>query len=118
MDEFFDRKRDISSLLRYISVCYNRYLSDDSYFVLNLLKRNHHVIFAKFFIVLVIVYILKLHRIHKTLLDLVEDHYAEGEEDNHEDEAVDEPAPSDEFTGSEETVLEGLDDGSNRVEAH
>ena len=59
-----------------------------------------------------------LHRIHKTLLDLVEDHYAEGEENAHEDEAVDKPAPSDEFTGSEETVLEGLDDGSNRVEAH
>ncbi len=39
-----------------------------------------------------------LHRIHKTLLDLVEDHYAEGEEDNHEDEAVDEPSPADEFS--------------------
>ena len=58
------------------------------------------------------------HGVHEGLLDLVEDDDAEGEEDEHEDEAVGEPAPTDEVAGTEEAVLEGLDDAGDGIERH
>ena len=56
--------------------------------------------------------------VHEGFLDAVEGDDTEGEEDNHEDETVDEPAPTDEHAGVEESVLEGLDDGGDGIQAH
>ena len=53
---------------------------------------------------------IRLYSIHETLLDLVEDHYAEGEEYPYDHEAVYEPAPADELACAEEAVFEGLED--------
>lgn len=60
----------------------------------------------------------QLHRVHKRLLDAVEDDDAAEQKDNHEGETVGQPAPADERTGIEEAELEGLDDRSHRVQAH
>ena len=59
-----------------------------------------------------------LHRIHETLLHLVEDHDTHGHDDNHEHETIDEPTPAHELAGSEETVFEGLQDGGDGIQAH
>ena len=59
-----------------------------------------------------------LHRIHKTLLHLVEYHDAEGHYDDHKHEAVQQPAPAHELAGTEETVLEGFQNGRHGVQAH
>ena len=59
-----------------------------------------------------------LYRIHETLLDFVEDNDAEAQEEGHEDETIDHPAPADEFAAAEETVFEGFNNGRDRVEAH
>ena len=56
--------------------------------------------------------------VHKRLLDAVEDHDAKREDHYHKDEAVDEPTPADEFATTEESVLEGFYDGSDRVDTH
>lgn len=59
-----------------------------------------------------------LHRIHKTLLDLVEDDDSKGEEEAHKRETVNQPAPADEFSGAKEAVFKCLEDGSDGIEAH
>ena len=59
-----------------------------------------------------------LHRIHKTFLHLVEHHDTGAQEKAHEHKTVDDPPPADECAASEETVLEGLNDGRNRVQTH
>ena len=59
-----------------------------------------------------------LHRIHETLLDLVEDHDAKAQQQAHEHETVDQPPPTDELAGPQEAVFEGLDDGGDGIEAH
>lgn len=60
----------------------------------------------------------RLYSVHKIFLHPVEDHDAEDVEEDYADEAVDQPAPADEFAGTEETVFEGLDDRRDGVEAH
>ena len=59
-----------------------------------------------------------LHRIHKILLDLVEDKDAEQQREQHEAEAIGQPAPADKLAGAQESVFEGLYYGSYWVEAH
>ena len=59
-----------------------------------------------------------LHRIHKTLLDFVENHNTQPQKNYHKCKTVGEPAPADEGSGTKETVLESLDDGGHGVEEH
>lgn len=59
-----------------------------------------------------------LHSIHKIPLDLVEDHNSQRKQPPHEDEAIQEPAPANEFAGAQEAVFEGLQDGGDGVQAH
>ena len=61
---------------------------------------------------------LHLHRVHETLLHLVEDHDPGTEGGQHEDEAVDQPAPAHEITCAQKSILEGLEDGGDGVQAH
>lgn len=51
-------------------------------------------------------------------MHLVEDHDAEGEDDPHEDETVQEPAPAHEFAGTQEGILEGFQDGGDGIQTH
>ena len=59
-----------------------------------------------------------LHRIHKALLHLVENQNADSQHNEHNDKAVSQPTPTDEFASTQSAILEGLDDGSDRVEVH
>ena len=59
-----------------------------------------------------------LNSIHETLLYLVEDDDAQGQKNPHEDETVDQPAPTDEFAGAEETVFEGLQNWRYWIQTH
>ena len=59
-----------------------------------------------------------LHRIHETLLYLVEDDDTEGQKNTHEDETVYEPAPADEFPCAEEPVFECFKYRGYWIETH
>lgn len=59
-----------------------------------------------------------LYRIHEALLHFVEDDYAQDQQNDHEDKTVDEPAPADEITSPQETILEGFDDRGDGVQTH
>ena len=59
----------------------------------------------------------KSHGVHEGALHTVEEHHAHDQQHHHEDEAVGQAAPA-ELAGTQEAVLEGLDDGGQGVEAH
>jgi len=59
----------------------------------------------------------QLHRIHEGALDLVEDDYAEGEDEGCEAGCVAEGGPA-EFAHAEHAELEGLHDAGERVSLH
>ena len=59
-----------------------------------------------------------LHRIHETLLYLVENHCTRHKQDAHKNEAIDKPAPAHKGAATQEAVLEGLDDGSHGIDEH
>ena len=59
----------------------------------------------------------QLHGVHERALHAVEYHHAYGQQHRHEGEAVAQHAPA-ELAGTEEAVLESLDDGRQRVERH
>ena len=63
-------------------------------------------------------YVIQLHRIHETLLHLVEDDDTAAQKQAHENETIDQPPPSDKCAAPKESVLEGLDDWSHRIQAH
>ena len=59
-----------------------------------------------------------LHRVHETLLYLVENDDAYPEKDNHEHKAIDKPAPTDEFSTTQCSVFEGFNNRCNGIKAH
>ena len=59
-----------------------------------------------------------LHRVHETLLDFVEDEDAESEKNEHKAETIAQPAPANELACTQSTMLEGLDDRGDGVQAH
>lgn len=61
---------------------------------------------------------LELHRIHETFLNLIENNNTGRKQKAHEHETVNKPTPTNKFTGTQETVLEGFKDGRDRVQTH
>ena len=59
-----------------------------------------------------------LHRIHKVLLNLVENQDAQREYDKHESEAVGQPTPTDEMSCSQRTIFESLNHRSHGINTH
>lgn len=56
--------------------------------------------------------------VHKTLLDFVKNDNSNSQKNAHEDKAIYEPAPANEFACTEKSKFECLKDWGYRVEAH
>ena len=59
-----------------------------------------------------------LDRIHEALLHFVEHHDPESQQQAHKYKTINQPSPADEFTATEETILECLNNWSHGVKTH